>query len=73
MEIELQNVFKKLINDEDIRNKVIEQYEELLYEEKNYWNFAYYKLGICDGIFISREVKTELERLKNNSQNMKNI
>lgn len=70
--IELENVFKKLIKDEDARNKIIEQCEELLYEEKDYWNFAYYKLGICDGIFISRDIKTELERLKSNSQNIKN-
>lgn len=64
IETELEKMFKELIQDENTRNKVIEQYEKFLYEELNYWNFAYYKMGICDGIFISRDVKAELDRLK---------
>ena len=54
--IQLNNMLKEIIKDEEGRRNIIEKCEECLYEEMNYWNLAYYKLGFMDGISISEEI-----------------
>ena len=59
--IELEKNIKNLLNNAipDIETKKVigNLFTELRYEERNYWNNAYYKLGIVDGIKIAAEAR----------------
>lgn len=55
--VQLMDMIKEIIKDEEERRYIIEKCEECLNEEMNYWNLAYYKIGFMDGMSISEEIE----------------
>ncbi len=58
VENELEDMIKNLIQDEEIREKMLEKLEEFVDSkigELCFWNKEYYKLGVRDGIELKED------------------
>ena len=53
----IKNLLNSAISDIETKKVIGNLFTELRYEERNYWNNAYYKLGIVDGIKIAAEAR----------------
>ena len=63
VENELEDMIKNLIQDEEVREQILEKLEEFADSkigELCFWNKEYYKFGVRDGIRLKKEVKSEI-------------
>lgn len=59
VENELEDMIKNLIQDEEIREQILEKLEEFADSkigELCFWNKEYYKLGAKDGVNLKKEI-----------------
>lgn len=58
VEDELEDMIKKLVEDEEIREQILEKLEEFANSqigELCFWNKEYYKFGVKDGIVLKED------------------
>lgn len=64
LEENIEKSLDKVITDSKIKEDIISKFNELRCEESIYWDKAYYKLGILDGIKLVSEAKKMENSLK---------
>lgn len=63
VENELEDMIKNLIQDEEIREQILEKLEEFADSkigELCFWNKEYYNFGVRDGVRFKKEVESEM-------------
>ena len=59
LENQLEILINNSISNENLKEEILNSYEKLIYEQKDYWNNIFYKLGFIDGIKMAKEGKID--------------
>ena len=61
LEKQLEMLVNKYVENENVKQEILTQFEELMLYQISYWKNVYYKLGIADGIKLEKDVKRMYE------------